>query len=297
MKYAAVASALFAAVALAQPHGNHHQAHHKRALVTEVEWVTEYEYVTQLVDATTTVWVTPGEQKAAPTTKVAESPAEAVKPTTLVPKKKETTTTTSTTTSTTSSSVCPPPPPPPPAPTTTSEVVVAEPTTEEAPATSSVYTPPVEVQPTTKVEEPVAVIQPTVVASSSAPAAAEPTQTSGGDTTQHSGGGSSGGSGSFSGDLTYYAIGLGACGDDDTGKDQSEAVVALSHLKMGTQSTGNPMCGQTITIYSNGKSTTATVKDKCMGCAENDIDVSEKVYKELWGGLGTGRTPCSWSFN
>lgn len=304
MKSFTVASALFAAVALAQPHGNHHRAvhHDKRAIVTEVEWVTETEYVTQLVDATTTLWVSPGQKKAAPTTKAAEptpevvKPApEAAKPTTLIPQKKESTTTTTSTTS-----IYTPPPPPPAEPTT--EVVVAEPSTEEAVvvAPTSVYTPPVpEVEPTTKVEEPVVVAEPTVVSTPaySAPAEATPTKVANDkvDTVQHNTGSS--GSGSFSGELTYYAVGMGACGEDDSGKDQTGNIVAISHVKMGTQSNGNPMCGQTITIYANGKSTTATVRDKCMGCAENDIDVSEKIYKELWGDLSTGRSDCTWSFN
>jgi hypothetical protein len=89
---------------------------------------------------------------------------------------------------------------------------------------------------------------------------------------------------------------MGACGEDDTGDDQSKGIVALSHLLMGTQSNGNPMCGQTINIKANGKTATAVVKDKCMGCAEEDIDVSEMVYKQLFGGLGSGRMPVTWSF-
>ncbi|KAL2204193.1 hypothetical protein CC79DRAFT_1277709, partial [Sarocladium strictum] len=99
-----------------------------------------------------------------------------------------------------------------------------------------------------------------------------------------------------SGEITYYTVGMGACGEDDTGDDQSKGIVALSHLLMGTQSNGNPMCGQTINIKANGKTATAVVKDKCMGCAEEDIDVSEMVYKQLFGGLGSGRMPVTWSF-
>jgi hypothetical protein len=66
---------------------------------------------------------------------------------------------------------------------------------------------------------------------------------------------------------------------------------------MGSQSNGNPMCGKTITIHGGGKTTTATVKDKCMGCAPHDIDVSEKVFLELFGSLDGGREPVTWSFN
>lgn len=105
------------------------------------------------------------------------------------------------------------------------------------------------------------------------------------------------GSGTYKGDITYYAVGMGACGDDDGGKDNSENIVALSHLLMGAKSNDNPMCGKTITIYGNGKIATATVRDKCMGCKEDDIDVSEKVFKQLYGSLDSGRMPISWSFN
>ncbi|KAF4976977.1 hypothetical protein FZEAL_6426, partial [Fusarium zealandicum] len=113
------------------------------------------------------------------------------------------------------------------------------------------------------------------------------------------GGGSSGGSSaSKSGEFTYYDIGLGACGGEDvSGQDEDINVVALSHLLMGEESNSNPMCGKTITIKANGKTTQATVRDKCMGCAVNDIDVSRKVYKEIWGSLDSGRTEVDWWFN
>lgn len=65
---------------------------------------------------------------------------------------------------------------------------------------------------------------------------------------------------------------MGACGEDDTGKDETDYIVALSHDLMGTQSNGNPYCGKTITISYGGKTVQATVKDKCMGCALDSID-------------------------
>ncbi|KAJ4143957.1 hypothetical protein NW765_001109 [Fusarium oxysporum] len=66
---------------------------------------------------------------------------------------------------------------------------------------------------------------------------------------------------------------------------------------MGELSNSNPMCGKTITIKANGKTCQATVADKCMGCAINDIDVSRKVYEEIWGSLDSGRTEVEWWFN
>ena len=256
MKSVAAASAFLVAAAAAQPHhGGHGHLHNKR-MATEVVWVTEIETVTEIVEPTTTYWITPSE---AASTVVATSSeggqffepiSTTAEPATVV---------TATTTSTTSIST--PSPAPQVEASTPAEVVPAPaPTTSSSPAPTSAPAP-----------------QP----SPSTPS-----------------GGSSGGSGGaeHSGDITYYTIGLGACGEDDTGKDEEISIVALSHLLMGTESNGNPMCGKTIQIESNGRTTTAVVKDKCMGCAMWDIDVSEKVFQDLWGGLGKGRGPATWSF-
>lgn len=289
MRYSTVASAALVAVAAAQPHhGNHHRFHAARDVaprdvardvaprdvVIETVWVTETDYVTEVVDATTTYWITPGQETApASTTKLqgnffethsqpASEPSSQAAPPPPPPAP------------TTTTSVAPPPPPP--APTTTTSVYVAPPPPPPAPKPE-----------TTSAPAPAPKPEPTVAAPAPVPSV----------TKSGSGGSSSGGSGQHKGDLTYYAIGMGACGEDDSGKDNSANIVALSHLLMGTQSNGNPMCGKTITIYGNGKSTTALVHDKCMGCKLEDIDVSEKVYKELFGSLDSGRVSVSWSFN
>ncbi|KAK0615848.1 RlpA-like double-psi beta-barrel-protein domain-containing protein-containing protein, partial [Bombardia bombarda] len=109
--------------------------------------------------------------------------------------------------------------------------------------------------------------------------------------------GSSSSSATYAGDLTYYAVGLGACGWDDSGKDRTANIVAISHLLMGTQSNGNPYCGRTISISANGKTVQAVVNDKCMGCELAAIDSSEKVFLELFGDLGVGRSEVKWWFN
>ncbi|KAG5988094.1 hypothetical protein E4U52_006922 [Claviceps spartinae] len=291
MKYSIVASAALLSVAVAQPfHGKHQRLHAvrhivPRDIVTQTEWVTEIEYVTEVIDATTTYFITPG-QDPAPTSPPEESQGNFFE---TPSQKPSTAATTSTKPSVTPSSHAPAAaaaiPPTfktssrPPVPTTSSSAYIAPPQpTVPKPNTVPSHTP-----------------SPPVASPSFPPA-------QGGNKGSPSGGGSSSssassGSGTYKGDITYYAVGLGACGQDDSGKDNSANIVALSHLMMGTQSNGNPMCGKTITIYGNGKSTTATVLDKCMGCNHNDIDVSEKVYKELYGSLESGRMPISWSFN
>jgi hypothetical protein len=121
-----------------------------------------------------------------------------------------------------------------------------------------------------------------------------------------SGGSSSGGSGTYSGDLTHYDAGLGACGLTSLGTDP---VVALPYAKMGTKSSGddpNPYCGKMITVYYKGVSAQAKVVDKCMGCVGDSIDLSDAVFSALIPGsdpsdpsstTDPGRVQGSWSFD
>ncbi|KAK7416469.1 hypothetical protein QQX98_005173 [Neonectria punicea] len=306
MKSFTIASALFAAVAVAQPHGNHHrrheQLHEKRALVTEVEWVTETQYVTKLIDSTTTVWVTPGQEQPEPTstTDKANFIETSASP---VPKKKAKPTTTSTTSTTTTSEYVEP------EPTTTSSSVYVAPTTFAT--STSVYVAPEETstsvakkpEPTTEeyVEPELTTtsvyVAPTSVYVAPTSTYVAPVATSAASDESASDDSSSGSSESHSGELTYYTVGPGACGPDDSGKDNTDNIVALSHLLMGTRSNDNPMCGQTITIKVGSKTATATVRDKCMGCEYDAIDVSEKVFKALFGSLDKGRSEVEWWFN
>ncbi|KAI1395820.1 RlpA-like double-psi beta-barrel-protein domain-containing protein-containing protein [Hypoxylon fuscum] len=89
----------------------------------------------------------------------------------------------------------------------------------------------------------------------------------------------------FSGDMTYYTPGLGACGETNS---ENDAVVALS-----TSHNGN--CGKAIKISYKGKSATAKVVDKCPGCGGDGIDVSPKVFKEFTD-LSVGRVSVTWDF-
>jgi hypothetical protein len=297
MKSFTVASALLLAAATAQPHGHGH--HHAKRLVVETEWVTEVVTVTAMIDATATVWVTPGEEEPTsvaqddggkfvesssikseqpapePTKEAQAPPPPPPKPTVQEPEPSKEEKPAPAPKPTTTS--VPPPPPPPkeePKPTTTYVPPPPPPPPKEEPKPTSTYVapPPPPPQEEPKVEE---------------KPAEKPKQETGSET---------GGSGGTHGEITYYTVGLGACGEDDTGKDQDMAIVAMSHIDMGVQSNGNPMCGKTIKIFANGKSATAKVHDKCMGCKSGDIDVSEMVYKQLFGDLGSGRMPCSWSF-
>ncbi|KAH6609550.1 Non-Catalytic module family expansin [Trichoderma cornu-damae] len=308
------ASALLIAAAAAKPHGHAHHVHHVAArdvVVTETEWHTDTVYVTEFIDSTTTYWVqdgktSPGAPAPAPaSTTVAASAAEFFEPSSSTdcttteeptstsqapppPPPTTTSSTTSTTAAAFSSSSVYTPPPPPPEPTTTQAPAEVEtpPAPIATPSPSSVAPPPPPPPPPSSVAPP----PPASPSPSPSEVAAPPPADVGTSTSTSTGGG-------YSGDITYYTVGLGSCGEDDSGADLSQNIVAIAVGLMGSQSNGNPMCGKTITISAGGKTTTATVKDKCMGCADHDIDVSEKVFLDLFGSLDGGREPCTWSFN
>lgn len=300
-----------ASTAIAQPHGHQHQHparaahqhHHKRDLVTEWETVWVTETVTELVDGTATEWITPTPIPETPSTTLAtvassssaggqffEGAAPSSAPEVVAPPPA----------AETPSSLPPAVVAPAPAPTSSSSssvYVAPQPTPEPAPAPAPAPAP---VAP--KVETPAAAA-PSIAAvntpaAPAAPAASPDTGSSSGATVNtNSNAASILGSGYKSGDLTYYQVGLGACGEDDSGKDMSENIVAMSAATMGSQSNGNPMCGKTIKIYNNanGKSSTGIIRDKCPGCVDGSIDVSQKLFEEL-ADLADGRIDISWNW-
>ncbi|ATY65607.1 speract/scavenger receptor domain-containing protein [Cordyceps militaris CM01] len=279
MKSFALATvALFAAVA-AKP-----VQRRDLVTVTEVEWVTKYETVTEIVDVSTTLYVTPGQSVPTAEATILPEPSNGQFFETAsqapAPEQPEQTPV-----------AAPPAPPPAPAPTTTAAPPPPPPsssappppppapTTTAAPAPPSVAPAPAPAPTSTPAPAPAPAPQ-------SSPVVAKPSDSAGGS-----------GTGTNSGDITYYAVGLGACGEDDSGKDKTENIVALSSKLMGAQSNGNPMCDKTITIFGNGKSVQAKVRDKCPSCEPGSIDVSEKAFLDLFGDLGVGRTKVTWSFN
>lgn len=109
----------------------------------------------------------------------------------------------------------------------------------------------------------------------------------------------------FTGDLTYYEPGLGACGVTSTGTDD---IVAVSHIIFDAASTGsnpnaNPLCGKVIRIVrdfsesgkSGNSSVDVTVVDRCTGCAATDLDVTLSVFTKL-ALEAEGRVEMSWAW-
>lgn len=262
----------------------------------EVVWVTKVEEDVVTVPVTQTVWVDPtgshyghhghstvtSHVQSTLTVDATSSSPEATS-SSVAPSSYETLTTSSTsvyvapTTSSTSVYV---------APTTSSTSVYVAPTT----SSTSVY-----VAPTTRSTS--VYVAPTT-STSSAAAATSAASSSGGSVT--SGPGLSGTS--YTGDFTWYADGLGACGITS---GPSDHIVAISEIiydayaaEAGSNPNNNPMCGKTVTMTGvDGESYTATVVDRCTGCAEGDLDLSEDYFNTVTSN-GNGRVSnMSWKFD
>lgn len=243
--------------------GRHAELHHEKR---DIVWITEFEIETVTIlrtvyaDGSTAAGA--GETVGVETLTSYESVAPAPATTSSAPAPAPTTTTTQAQA---------------PAPTTTAAQAPA-PTT-----TTSVYVAPSPAPTTT-----------TTTYQAPAPAPAPSTTT-----TAAAGGGTyPGGSSyptsagaSYSGDFTYYAPGLGACGVTNSDADH---IVAISEQIFDLYTpngnpNNNPLCGRTVTLIGlDGTSYTATVEDRCTGCKPEDLDMPEPFFN-LVTSNGNGR--------
>nr|ATU82779.1 secreted Papain inhibitor-like protein [Pristhesancus plagipennis] len=97
------------------------------------------------------------------------------------------------------------------------------------------------------------------------------------------------------GDLTWYELGLTACGRYYTDNDLV-AALAFGHFTTPNPNL-DPICGRQIRIVdpSSQRSVVVRVEDKCAGCSMNDVDVSPAAFKALRS-LDVGRFKVNWSF-
>lgn len=107
----------------------------------------------------------------------------------------------------------------------------------------------------------------------------------------------SGNGGPYTGDLTYYGPGLGACGVTSSDSDK---IVAISHLVFDAVSAGsnpnaNPLCGKKIRARKDNKSVDLTVVDRCTGCQPKDLDVTIDTFADL-ADVALGRTLVEWNW-
>jgi len=97
------------------------------------------------------------------------------------------------------------------------------------------------------------------------------------------------------GRATYYAVGLGACGQYNV---PSDFIVALNQPQFETGGYPSTQCFRGITINYNGKSAHATVMDECPsgGCSYGDLDMSEGLFT-FFEPTSTGVFYMDWSFD
>ncbi|KZO95066.1 hypothetical protein CALVIDRAFT_546125 [Calocera viscosa TUFC12733] len=93
--------------------------------------------------------------------------------------------------------------------------------------------------------------------------------------------------GPHTGQGTYYAVGLGACGITNVASD---AIVAVSwelfdnypgYAGEGSNPNNNPICGKQLQATYQGVTQTVTVEDRCTGCAMWDLDMSTSVFDQF----------------
>ncbi|USW59393.1 Putative RlpA-like domain superfamily protein [Septoria linicola] len=109
------------------------------------------------------------------------------------------------------------------------------------------------------------------------------------------------------GELTYFATGLGACGETNKNGDK---IVSVSHLLFdasgstssnGGNSNANPLCGRMLRAqrYNEAvgamRSVDLRVVDRCTGCAPTDLDITEDVFKIL-ADVDLGRVEVTWAW-
>ena len=111
----------------------------------------------------------------------------------------------------------------------------------------------------------------------------------------------------FSGDLTYYQTGLGACGVTSSSSDD---IVSVSHIifdaagsssSTGGNSNNNPLCGLKLRakryddVRGEWRSVDLTVVDRCTGCEPNDLDVSYSAFDQI-ASRDKGRVDVTWAW-
>ncbi|KAJ4486238.1 RlpA-like double-psi beta-barrel-protein domain-containing protein-containing protein [Lentinula aciculospora] len=103
--------------------------------------------------------------------------------------------------------------------------------------------------------------------------------------------------GTNSGEATYYATGLGACGITN---NDSQFIAAVSEKLFDiypgyddVNPNSNPVCNRQISLTYQSTTITVTVTDRCTACAETDLDLSPSAFSAL-ADQSLGRINMSW---
>ncbi|KAF9266664.1 hypothetical protein L218DRAFT_742971 [Marasmius fiardii PR-910] len=88
----------------------------------------------------------------------------------------------------------------------------------------------------------------------------------------------------YTGDVTWYTPGLGACGHVNSAADLIAAVASPIYDTFPGATANpnlNPICSRKATVKYQGKSVTVAIVDKCPGCGTNGIDLSPAAFSVL----------------
>ena len=103
--------------------------------------------------------------------------------------------------------------------------------------------------------------------------------------------------GTYSGQGTFYELGLVACGQYYTDAD---AVAAISYKLFDQNGTpnpnNNPHCNQRIRVFRGSKHVDVAIVDRCAGCEGTyDVDLSPTAFDKL-ADESEGRVGITWSY-
>ena len=103
--------------------------------------------------------------------------------------------------------------------------------------------------------------------------------------------GADGNRGPYTGELTYYAPGLGACGWTNGSRDRVAAVAhtVFDAAAAGSDPNANKLCGRRVRVRRAARAgkdkgaapVEAVVVDRCEGCEPRDLDLSPELFGAL----------------
>ncbi|KAI4528535.1 hypothetical protein K525DRAFT_230749 [Schizophyllum commune Loenen D] len=103
----------------------------------------------------------------------------------------------------------------------------------------------------------------------------------------------------FSGDGTFYAAGLGACGITNSDSDMIAAISSTyfdAYPGANGNPNSNPICGKQIRATYGSSSVVVAITDRCAGCAgEYDIDFTPTAFSQI-ADQALGRIEITWEF-
>jgi len=200
---------------------------------------------------------------------------------------------------------------PEPTPSTTVQAQKTTSTPEPAPATTEAYVAPVSSYEAPAYEAPSSTSEAPVYEAPSATYEAPASSSAAAPPSYGSSSGSSDSSNpqsgkSFTGEITYFTPGMGACGET-SGEGDKMVAISQSLFDQYTPNGNpnkNPLCGKTVTIKgADGSDHKATIWDRCVGCAMDDLDMPQEFFNEVTTPSGSS-TPADgraygyeWSMN